>query len=227
MPRLIKKKLIGIKNTHRIFNLLIEYYFVIKLAINQLKKQDPEVKILLNNFIIEDLKPVNNYFKSLTRNIMFQQLNGKAAQTILNRFLLLFPVTNYPTPKDILSVSNEDLRSAGISFPKANYLKNISRSFIEGKFDYNNINDYNDKEIIEQLIKIKGIGPWTAQMFLIFTLNRLDVFPIGDLGVQKGFQKYFKLENLPSSNEMLSRSEIWKPYRTIMTLYFWKLVDNS
>ena len=223
---LIKKKLVGIKNTYRIFNLKIEYYFVIKQAINQLKKQDPEVKILLNNFIIEDLKPVNNYFKSLTRNIIFQQLNGKAAQTILNRFLLLFPDTDYPTPEDILSVRHEDFRSAGLSTPKAKYLKNISRAFIKGTFDYNNINKYNNKEIIEQLIKIKGVGPWTAQMFLIFTLNRLDVFPTGDLGVQKGFQEYFKLENVPSSNEMLSRSEIWKPYRTIMTLYFWKLADN-
>ena len=89
-----------------------------------------------------------------------------------------------------------------------------------------NINKYNDREVIEQLTKIKGVGNWTAQMFLIFTLNRLDVFPTGDFGVRKGFQKYFELKNIPSSKELLSRSEIWKPYRTIMTLYFWKFADN-
>lgn len=184
------------------------------------------MKHLLDAFIIEDLQPVKNYFKSLTRNIIFQQLSSKAAQTILNRFLLLFPDKNYPLPEDVLLVSDKDLRGVGLSTSKTNYLKNISKAFINETFDHKNINEYNDKEIIEQLVKIKGVGPWTAQMFLIFTLNRLDVFPIGDLGVQKGFQKYFELEKIPTSYDMLSRSEIWKPYRTIMTLYFWKLADN-
>ena len=199
---------------------------MIKQAINQLKKQDPELITLLDNFTIEDLKPASNYFKSLTRNVIFQQLSGKAAQTILNRFLLLFPGKNYPVPEDILLVSNKNLCSTGLSISKASYLKNISRAFIDGTFDYKNLDEQNDKKIVEQLIKIKGVGPWTAQMFLIFTLNRLDVFPTGDLGVQRGFQTYFNLENIPLPNEMLSRSEIWKPYRTIMTLYFWKLADN-
>lgn len=199
---------------------------MIRQAINHLKIQDPEIKHLLDAFIIEDLQPVKNYFKSLTRNIIFQQLSGKAAQTILNRFLLLFPDKNYPLPEDVLLVSDKDLRGVGLSSSKTNYLKNISKAFINETFDHKNINECNDKEIIEQLVKIKGVGPWTAQMFLIFTLNRLDVFPIGDLGVQKGFQKYFELEKIPTSYDMLSRSEIWKPYRTIMTLYFWKLADN-
>jgi DNA-3-methyladenine glycosylase II len=199
---------------------------MLQQAINQLKKQDSEIKILLESLTIQELKPAENYFISLVKNIIYQQLSGNVANVIFNRFLSLFPSEKHPTPEDIMLVSTENFRSVGLSASKANYLKNISNAFIDGTFDYKNIDKYNDNEIIAQLIKIKGIGKWTAQMFLIFNLNRLDVFPSGDRGVQKGFQKYFELKNIPSSKEMLSRAIIWKPYRTVMTLYFWKLTEN-
>lgn len=195
-------------------------------AINHLREKDPEIVTLLNHFKIDDLKLEKNYFKSLTRSILYQQLSGKAAKTISNRFISLYPNKSYPLPQDVLNTKHEILRSVGISNAKAHYIKNIAEAFTNDTINHKNFHALSDTEIMDQLISIKGVGPWTIQMFLMFTLNRLDVFPTGDLGVQKGFKIYFKLKELPSAKEMLLRSELWRPYRTIMSIYFWKVVDG-
>ena len=195
-------------------------------AISHLREKDPEIVTLLNHFKIDDLKPEKNYFKSLTRSILYQQLSGKAAKTISNRFISLYPNKSYPLPQDVLNTKHEILRSVGISNAKAHYIKNIAEAFTNDTINHKNFHALSDTEIMDQLISIKGVGPWTIQMFLMFTLNRLDVFPTGDLGVQKGFKIYFKLKELPSAKEMLLRSELWRPYRTIMSIYFWKVVDG-
>jgi DNA-3-methyladenine glycosylase II len=195
-------------------------------AISHLREKDPEIVTLLNHFKIDDLKLEKNYFKSLTRSILYQQLSGKAAKTISNRFISLYPNKSYPLPQDVLNTKHEILRSVGISNAKAHYIKNIAEAFTNGIINHKNFHALSDTEIMDQLISIKGVGPWTIQMFLMFTLNRLDVFPTGDLGVQKGFKIYFKLKELPSAKEMLLRSELWRPYRTIMSIYFWKVVDG-
>ena len=195
-------------------------------AISHLREKDPEIVTLLNHFKIDDLKLEKNYFKSLTRSILYQQLSGKAAKTISNRFISLYPNKSYPLPQDVLNTKHEILRSVGISNAKAHYIKNIAEAFANGIINHKNFHALSDTEIMDQLISIKGVGPWTIQMFLMFTLNRLDVFPTGDLGVQKGFKIYFKLKELPSGKEMLLRSELWRPYRTIMSIYFWKVVDG-
>ena len=145
----------------------------------------------MNSYEINDLKPKKNYFKSLTRTIIYQQLSGKAAQTISDRFISLYPSNDYPLPQDVLKTNHDLLRSVGISNAKAHYIKNIAEAFINGTVDHENLDQLSDTEIIDQLISIKGVGPWTIQMFLMFTLNRLDIFPTGDLGVQKGFKIYF------------------------------------
>ena len=180
----------------------------------------------MNHFKIDDLKLEKNYFKSLTRSILYQQLSGKAAKTISNRFISLYPNKSYPLPQDVLNTKHKILRSVGISNAKAHYIKNIAEAFTNDTINHKNFHALSDTEIMDQLISIKGVGPWTIQMFLMFTLNRLDVFPTGDLGVQKGFKIYFKLKELPSAKEMLLRSELWRPYRTIMSIYFWKVVDG-
>lgn len=199
---------------------------MIDKAISHLREKDPEIVTLLNHFKIDDLKLEKNYFKSLTRSILYQQLSGKAAKTISNRFISLYPNKSYPLPQDVLNTKHEILRSVGISNAKAHYIKNIAEAFINDTINHKNFHALSDTEIMDQLISIKGVGPWTIQMFLMFTLNRLDVFPTGDLGVQKGFKIYFKLKELPSAKEMLLRSELWRPYRTIMSIYFWKVVDG-
>ena len=199
---------------------------MIDKAISHLREKDPELVTLLNHFKIDDLKLEKNYFKSLTRSILYQQLSGKAAKTISNRFISLYPNKSYPLPQDILNTKHEILRSVGISNAKAHYIKNIAEAFTNDTINHKNFHALSDTEIMDQLISIKGVGPWTIQMFLMFTLNRLDVFPTGDLGVQKGFKIYFKLKELPSAKEMLLRSELWRPYRTIMSIYLWKVVDG-
>ena len=200
--------------------------FSIKKAVLSLKKSDPDLKPLFNAFQIEDLTPETNYFQSLTRSIIYQQLSGKAAKTISDRFIALYEEKDYPSPNDILNTNHKILRSVGLSNAKANYIKNISQAFLDGTVDYKNLNNFSDDEIMNQLITIKGVGPWTAQMFLIFTLNRPDIFPLGDLGVQKGFQKYFKLEKIPTLDIMEKRAEQWKPFRTVVSLYLWRVIDG-
>ena len=200
--------------------------FSIKKAVLSLKKSDPDLKPLFNAFQIEDLTPETNYFQSLTRSIIYQQLSGKAAKTISDRFIALYKGKDYPSPNDILNTNHKTLRSVGLSNAKANYIKNISQAFLDGTVDYKNLNNFSDDEIMNQLITIKGVGPWTAQMFLIFTLNRPDIFPLGDLGVQKGFQKYFKLEKVPTLDIMKKKAEQWKPFRTVVSLYLWRVIDG-
>ena len=201
--------------------------FSIQKAVNALRELDPELVPLLDAFQIEDLTPEKDYYRSLTRAIIYQQLSGKAAKTISDRFIALYHGKDYPSPDDVLKTDHEILRSVGLSNAKAKYIKNISRAFLDGSIDYNNLRNFSNNAIMEKLVAIKGVGPWTAQMFLIFTLNRLDVFPSGDLGVQKGFQQYFKLKELPTSKTMKHKAERWKPFRTVASLYFWKVVDGS
>ena len=168
----------------------------------------------------------NNYFNSLSKSIIYQQLSGKAAKTIFNRFIELYHGKDYPSPDDVIKTDHAILRSVGLSNAKAKYIKNISQAFLDGSIDYKNLDNLSNDAIMEQLVAIKGVGPWTAQMFLMFTLNRPDVFPSGDLGVQKGFQHYFKLKELPTPKIMEERAQKWKPFRTVASLYFWKVVDG-
>ncbi|MGY8781567.1 MAG: DNA-3-methyladenine glycosylase family protein [Fidelibacterota bacterium] len=198
----------------------------IQKAVTALRKLDPEMTPLLDAFQMEDLQLETDYYRSLTRAIIYQQLSGKAAKTISDRFVALYKEKKYPSPKDVLKTDHEILRSVGLSNAKAKYIKNISEAFLDGSVDHQNLGNLSDDDIMNQLVSIKGVGPWTAQMFLMFTLNRPDIFPTGDLGVQKGFQQYFKLKELPSPKIMEKRSQKWKPHRTVASLFFWKVVDG-
>ena len=198
----------------------------IKKAVRYLRQSDPELIPLLDAFKIQDLQPETDYFKSLTRSIVYQQLSGKAAKTILDRFILLYKDKSYPTPVDVINIDHEKLRSVGLSNSKAQYIKNIAHAFLEIPDTYESLEKMDDQDIIDTLITITGVGPWTAQMFLMFTLNRPDVFPVTDLGIQKGFQYYYKLSDVPAPVQMLKKSEQWTPYRTVVSLYFWRLLEG-
>ena len=198
----------------------------IKKAVKYLMKSDPELIPLLDAFKIQDLQPETDYFKSLTRSIVYQQLSGKVAKTILDRFILLYKDKSYPTPVDVINIDHEKLRSVGLSNSKAQYIKNIAHAFLDNPDTYDSLEKMDDQDIIDTLITIKGVGPWTAQMFLMFTLNRPDVFPVTDLGVQKGFKHYYKLSEMPTPGQMLKKSEQWAPYRTVVSLYFWRLLEG-
>ena len=198
----------------------------IKKSVRYLRQSDPELIPLLDAFTIQDLKPETNYFKSLTRSIVYQQLSGKVAKTIFDRFISLYKDKSYPTPVDVINIDHKKLRSVGLSNSKAHYIKNIEHEFLDNPDTYESLEKMDDQGIIDILITIKGVGLWTAQMFLMFTLNRPDVFPVTDLGVQKGFQHYYKLSDIPVPVQMLKKSEKWAPYRTVVSLYFWRLLEG-
>ena len=129
-------------------------------------------------------------------------------------------------PKTILDTDIEKLRLIGLSYRKAEYINNIAQAFLDKPDIYLNLDKMSDDEIIANLTKVKGIGLWTAQMFLMFTLNRPDIFPATDLAMQKGFQIYFGLKSLPKPNMMIQRSEEWIPYRTTVSLYLWSVLEG-
>jgi len=165
-------------------------------------------------------------FQSLAEAIIYQQLSGKAAGTILKRFVALFPGKKFPTPKDVLKIKAGKLRSAGLSGQKAAYIKDLAEKFKDGTINPKLFPNMSDAEIIEHVVRVKGIGEWTAQMFLMFTLARPDVLPTGDLGLQKGFQKLFALRARPSPKQMEKLASGWQGHRTVACMYLWRLQDE-
>ena len=195
-------------------------------GINQLSSIDPILKRLFSGFDIPKLKIEKNYFWSLCRSIIYQQISGKAAKTISDRFLALFRSGINIQPTEVLDIDINSLYSVGLSRQKASYMKNIAEAFERKLINDGNFLMMNDEEILKELTMIKGVGEWTAEMFLIFTLRRSDVFPVTDLGVQKGFQIVYDLDELSTIEQMNEKAEKWKPYRTIVTLYLWYAVDG-
>jgi len=195
-------------------------------SIKKLKEIDPNLIRLLNAFKIDNLLPQQNYFKSLTRSIVYQQLTGASAKAIHDRFRSIYGSEKYPTPKEVLITPLETLHAIGLSRFKAQYIHNIAEAFNENPIKYANLDQKKDEDVINVLTEIKGVGLWTAQMFLMFTLNRPDVFPATDLALQKGFQFYFELDQLPKVNEMIEMSQKWRPHRTTVSLFFWRILEG-
>lgn len=177
--------------------------------------------------IAHSRRHTTNTFQSLARSIVYQQLSGKAAATILARFIALFPDKKFPSPEDVTGIPTRKLRSAGLSGQKAAYLKDLARRFNDGTIEPKKFPRMTDAEIIEHVTRVKGIGEWTAHMFMMFTLGRPDVLPTGDLGIRKGFQKLFGLKTLPSPKTMERLAQGWKGHRTVASLYLWRLVDEG
>ncbi|MFL2989599.1 MAG: DNA-3-methyladenine glycosylase family protein [Candidatus Neomarinimicrobiota bacterium] len=195
-------------------------------GIKKLSSNDLRLKTFLQKFNVPVLPIEKNYFWSLCRSVIYQQISGKAAKKISDRYLSLFDQDVKMTPADVMEIDIEKIYKVGISRQKSSYIKNIADAFSNNIINEKKISELDDQEIIKQLTSIKGVGRWTAEMFLIFTLRRTDVFPVTDLGVQKGFQIYYSLDNLPTIEMMNQKSELWRPYRTIMSLYLWYAVEG-
>lgn len=187
-------------------------------GINYLSSLNVNLSKFLKSYNIPNLPIEKNYFWSLCRSVIYQQISGKAAKKISERYLSLYENGPRMLPSEVVDIDIKKIFKVGISRQKASYIKNIAHAFNTKIIDEKNISKLDDQEIIGQLTTIKGVGKWTAEMFLIFTLRRPDVFPVTDLGVQKGFQIYYDLDELPSIDMMNEKSENWKPYRTIMSL---------
>ena len=163
-------------------------------------------------------------YASLMRSIAYQQLNGRAAATIFDRFKKLFPKERFPKPESVLKKSIEELRSAGLSNAKSLAIQDVARKKIEGLIP-GKLDHLSDEEIIETLTQIRGVGPWTVQMFLLFTLGRPDIWPHTDFGVQKGFQVLRKKRAMPEVKAFLKAGDLWKPHRSTAALYLWRIAD--
>jgi DNA-3-methyladenine glycosylase II len=172
------------------------------------------------------IKIRNDSYLSLIEAIIYQQLTGKAASTIYGRFLKYFDGT-VPEPRQILSSPEVELRAkVGLSRMKIAYLKDLAAHITDGRLNLNDLPSMTDEGVITQLTRVKGIGRWTAEMFLIFCLGREDVLPVTDLGLRNAIKRTYLLDELPKADEMIEIANPWRPYRSIATWYMWKSSSN-
>jgi DNA-3-methyladenine glycosylase II len=174
------------------------------------------------------LKPKNRRtpFQALVQSVAYQQLNGTAAATILGRVKALYPGKRFPSPEDLLATPDEKLRAAGLSRAKTAAIKDIAAKTLAGIIPTSRaIRKMSDAEILERLITVRGVGPWTVHMLLIFTLGREDVLPVNDYGVCKGFALTYGWKDLPKPKELLEFGKRWRPHRTTAAWYFWRALD--
>ena len=165
-------------------------------------------------------------FETLVRSVAYQQLNGTASATILDRVNALYPHRRFPTPQDLLDTPDERLRGAGLSRAKVAAMKDIAEKVLAGIVPRaREIAAMADQEIVERLTTLRGVGQWTAEMLLIFTLGRPDVLPVTDYGVRKGFALTYAWNELPRPNELLQFGERWRPHRTTAAWYFWRALE--
>lgn len=213
----------------------------------ELTERDPQLKVLVDKYGDIEISLATNYFESLASSIVGQQLSNKVADVIWNRLVKLLggaaggtlksvaikAPSNYKiseeyqiTPEAVVAAGAEDLRSVGLSAGKTAYLKNLSQAVIDGSLNLSMLQTLPDEEIITQLTRIKGIGRWTAEMFLIFSLGRQDVFSLGDGGLYNAIRKLYALD-APVKSEIQALTRIWSPHRTFASLYLWKSLDNG
>jgi DNA-3-methyladenine glycosylase II len=190
-------------------------------AIDHLSRVDSKLAAVIERAGPCTLKPGGDCFIALCRAIIAQQISGVVAVAITKRFKKLFPRSR-PNPKHLLTLSDEQLLSAGLSRQKRSYLRDLAAHFADGKIPTRRFLKMSDEEIIQSLLPVKGIGRWTAEMFLIFVLNRPDLLPVDDLGVRKGFQKVYGLKTEPKAAKMIEIAEKWRPWRTIGSWYMWR-----
>ncbi len=166
-----------------------------------------------------------SHLHALARAIIYQQLSGKAAKTIHDRVCALTPGAGFPRPEQVLELDVAALRGAGLSAAKVLSLRDLAARITGGDLPLARIARLPDERIVEHLVEVRGIGVWSAQMFLLFRLGRLDVMPIADLGVQEGLRRLDGLAERPKPREVLARSEVWKPLRSVASWYMWRLCD--
>jgi len=193
-------------------------------AVKHVRRKDPLIRRVIDHAGPLEIEARRGAFKSLGRAIFFQQLAGAAARAIMLRVLTTLETNeeDWFAPSKLLSVSDEDLRAAGLSRQKIAYLRDLSEKFHAGELSEDDFDHLDDEAVIVKASSVKGIGRWTAEMFLMFTLGRPDVLPVADLGVQKGMQITYGLDSMPKPDVMREIAEPWRPYRSVGTWYMWR-----
>ncbi len=191
----------------------------------QLLKNEKQFAPLIREHGLPNLRRGKDPFQALVRSIIHQQVSGRAAETIYARFIALFPGKKFPSPESVRDMSVEKLRSAGLSGQKASYIKDLAEKFTDGTIERRTLHKMTSDELEKHLIQVKGIGVWTVHMFLIFTLNRPDVLPTGDLGIRKGFQAVYRLKKLPDHAKMEKLAKKWRAHASAASWYLWRAAD--
>lgn len=196
-------------------------------AIVHLKRHD-KIGKLIESVHVPNFTPSGKVYYDLLDSIVSQQLSVKVATTIFNRFCTLFP-DNYPASDLLATIEFERLRSVGLSAQKATYLQNVAIFSLQNNLETHDWNSMTDDEIIEFLTQIKGVGKWTVQMILMFSIGRPDVFPVDDLGIRQAMAKLYELDenNKKIKQQMIELAEPWRPYRTIASRYLWRWKDSA
>lgn len=197
-------------------------------AVRHLSRVDPVLRTLIGKVgpCVLRHDPKRSPFQSLVGAVANQQLNGKAAQTILNRFTGLFPHRVFPRPDDLVTISDDQMRACGFSRAKVASIRDIAAKTLAGVVPSpRRISRLSDDEIITRLTEVRGVGRWTVEMLLMFQLGRPDVLPADDFGVRNGYRLAFRLPELPKPKVVLERGERWRPYRSTAAWYLWRAVD--
>lgn len=196
-----------------------------KKALEHFKKTDLKLYEIALKIELIDLSAPKDFFIDIVDSIISQQLSGKAATTIFNRFKGLFPNEKI-TPEKLLKIPDEKIRACGISYSKIKYIKGVAQAVVDKQVDLNSLSDLSDDKVIEELVKLKGIGKWTAEMFLMFTLLREDVFSAGDLGLKNAIIKHYGIKN-PKDKDLLRISKKWSPHRSVASRILWKSLETK
>ncbi len=192
-------------------------------AVNHLKNSDPVLRAIIERIGACRMEFGVPEFASVAESIVYQQLNGKAAFTIFERFAAL---AGKPlTPQGILKLTDAELRGVGLSKQKSSYLKDLAAKTADGLLNFATLGDLSDEDVIQHLTQVKGIGVWTAHMFLMFSLRRPNVLPTGDYGIQVAMKKHYGKRKLPKPKEMEKIARAWAPYRSVACWYLWRSLD--
>ncbi|OVE79476.1 hypothetical protein BVY00_00330 [bacterium G20] len=194
---------------------------------SHLATNDPVLANLIKHYGPPNLSPHGDHYKQLLSSIIGQQLSVKAAASIRGRVFDFFG--GKPSPQQLLAADPNKLRSLGLSRAKVIYVKDLAQHIVDGQLDMTHVSTLPNDELIEQLVAVKGIGVWSAHIFMIFGLGRLDILPVGDLGIRKAAMKLYNLRQLPSPERLikLSKQNSWSPYESIAAWYLWQSLDNA
>jgi DNA-3-methyladenine glycosylase II len=201
----------------------------LRISAKHLIQHDKKLAEIIEQAGLPTFRPHKNYYQALCDSIISQQLSVKAAASIEKRFKDLFGGGEFPQPEAILNKSIDELRSVGLSNAKANYIRDLAQHVIDGRLRFDKLDEKSNEEIIALLTDVKGIGEWTAHMFLMFAVGRLDVLPVGDLGIRNGVTKLygFKDAATPQQIKEIAEKYHWHPYESVASWYIWHSLDNA
>jgi DNA-3-methyladenine glycosylase II len=201
----------------------------LEAAERTLSRRDKQLRNLIKRYGPCRIRPHPRHFETLIESVISQQLSIKAADTIYKRFKALYAPARFPMPEQVLATSNEVLRATGMSNGKVSFVKDLILKTQDGTLKFNRLSRMSDEDVIAMLTQVKGIGVWTVHMFLIFSLGRLNVLPVGDLGIRRGVERFYGFDHLPTAEEieLVAEDNRWHPYCSVASWYLWKGLENK